>query len=83
MTGILGEGKLKLSDRGSTSPSKRSLLKWEHELALFSSRAWLMIRAAQIPGPGQYDTLKGVWDKGGTWGKYTPKSDVQILMEIS
>ncbi|CAE7765604.1 unnamed protein product, partial [Symbiodinium sp. KB8] len=37
---------------------------------------------AITPGPGEYvawdDT---VWDKGGTWGRYASKSDLELRME--
>jgi hypothetical protein len=43
---------------------------------------WIMYRAAQIPGPGQYTPIdpNQTASNGGTWGKYTPKSDVEWLM---
>ena len=42
---------------------------------------WIMYRARQIPGPGEYtpfDPKSAI--TGGTWGKYTPKSDVEWKM---
>lgn len=42
-----------------------------------SDLEWQMIRAAAVPGPGQYRLKKKDIIPGGTWGNYNAKSDLE------